>query len=73
MEEKLMNEFESFCRFNCKYKKGEEINEKIEVDLSEICDKCGNLVILDDTTFVDLIPCNYCQIEEFIREIRDRI
>ena len=60
MEEILLDEFRSFCKFNCKYKKGKDIVESVVT-----------------TNYRDLkayvFPCNYCQVEEFIREIRERI
>lgn len=58
MEDKLLNEFNSYCKFNCKHKKNEEIIETL---------------VYNDFEPTYTIPCNYCQIEEFIREVRDRL
>ena len=47
-----------FCKFNCKYKNKEEILEKL---------------VYNDWEEMWVLPCDYCQIQEFIREISDRL
>lgn len=58
MEEKLLDEFQLYCKFNCKYKKNEEVIESL---------------VYNDYEPTYTIPCNYCQIREFIREVGDRL
>ncbi|MGJ0846440.1 hypothetical protein ACR77J_07120 [Tissierella praeacuta] len=60
MEEKLLNEFQSFCRFNCKYKKGKDIVESVVTTNYR-----------DLKAYIK--PCNYCQVKEFIRDVGDRL
>ncbi len=58
MEDKILDEFELFCKFNCKYKSGNPIIEKL---------------VYNDHKEMWVLPCDYCQVEEFIRECSDRL
>lgn len=73
MEEKLLGEFNLFCKFNCKYRNKEEITEKIDIDYERYCSECSEENIISDLKYQEILPCDYCQIKEFIREIGDRI
>lgn len=60
MKDKLLDEFQSFCRFNCKYRKNEKIIESV------VTTNYRDLI-----AYIE--PCNYCQTKEFIREVSDRL
>lgn len=60
MEDKPLDEFQSFCKFNCKYRKSEGVVGVI-VDTNH----------RDLEVYVR--PCDYCQVKEFVREVSDRL
>lgn len=60
-EEFLNREKERFCKFRCEYRDG---NSK-GIELEEYCEECDRYIR------VDVDPCEHCQVDEFMYEIRD--
>lgn len=56
---------------NIAIKKGFDV--KIDIDVDKYCYSCGDDNITTDFQYENISPCDYCQIEEFIREIGDRV
>lgn len=73
MEDKLLDEFKSFCKFNCKYRKSELVSRELHSYYKYRNDKSKKYCYTEDECFVELRPCDYCQIGEFIREVSDRL
>lgn len=73
MEDKLLDEFQSFCKFNCKHRNKEIINEEVKIKHEGHCDDCDGDVNIYHTTYTEVLPCDYCRIQEFIREVSDRL
>ena len=73
MEDKLLNEFQSFCKFNWKYRGKDEIDVEIDIEYEKYCSECNEENIISDFQYERISPCDYYQIEEFVREISDRI
>lgn len=73
MEDILYDEFQSFCKFNCEYRDKKGFDVKIDIDVDKYCYSCGDDNVTADFQYENISPCNFCQIEEFIREIGGRI
>ena len=64
-EDKLKEEKEDYCRFHCPVKTYQQDASEVECE----CEDCGSR--WDEDVYVDISPCEHCQVDEFIRRIRD--
>jgi len=73
MEEKLLKEFEDYCKWRCPYKDCKYQNGTLQLngDNWQSCEACGSEGYVN--VEIEINPCEYCQIEGFIREIRDSL
>lgn len=62
MEEKLMNLFGRFCKWECKYRGGRSASVTLDDPYCPVCDN-------DISNFIEVCPCDYCQIKEFIKDV----
>ncbi len=69
MENKLQEHFKFYCQHKCPYNAE---NNYIEVEIERtLCIKCDSE--FGFTTEVEYDPCESCQIQNFIKEIRDEL
>ena len=65
----LKDRKEVFCNYRCRHGDGRVVNIVAE-DYDDECNRCG-AAINKTKPKVSINPCDYCEISEFIREIRD--
>lgn len=73
MEDKLLDKFRSFCRFNCQHRSKKPINEEIKIKQDGYCPTCDGGIISHDIVYTKILPCDYCEIENFIKECESRL
>lgn len=82
-EDKLLEEMEYYCNYKCIHK-GKTLDEieldngqdSIEVEYDGECTDCGRYIdfsgyISKNELLQDISVCNYCQLKNFIMQIRD--
>lgn len=68
----LNDKKEDFCKWFCKYNNFEKTKIETNEDAECVCPFCDKEWTEEFTDiYVDVNLCKYCQIENFIREIRD--
>ena len=68
MENKLQEHFKLYCQYKCSYTNE---NKYRDIEVDPICIVCGTSFSF--ITEVEYNPCESCQIQNFIREIRDEL
>jgi len=64
-EDKLNQEFEDYCRWHCPVKEHEIYSDEVELQ----CEECNSHQT--ESVYIELPACETCQVENFIRRIRD--
>ncbi len=64
-EDKLKQEMDDYCRFKCPVKNHRMDSQEVECE----CEDCGSR--WDEDVYIEHTPCDTCQVDEFIRNIRD--
>lgn len=64
----IQEELVSFCKFKCKYRNKKEEYISSEVEAHTECENCCEYIVaIDIDNEIPIQPCDFCQIENFVK------